>query len=146
MSRNFWRGFNAGDAAVLLFALAAAIASFAGGNPESYFFPRLASCCLLALCLLRAIAARGESAPANAGGEGRALPALLIGAAYLALADWLGFYASAGLAFFALSSCYAQNPGRGVVKRALLAAAVAAALFVIFAEVMGVQAPRGVLI
>jgi hypothetical protein len=146
----FFRGLNAGDAAVFAFALVAAAASFSAGDPESYFFPRLASVCLLLLCVLRAIAALRDAPPNSPKQDGdrlrRAAPAVIMLAAYLAIADWMGFYTAAGIAFFALSGVYAKNPRRGIFKRALLAAAVAAALFVVFAEIMGVQAPRGILI
>jgi len=136
-------------------ALALSLVLYALGyfvaNREAYLFPRLIaigmSLCALAILVSewRASPAKDHRDPSRWTGL---LPALGIFAVYLLIAEDLGFYASALAAFFALASVYAPNriAARAALKRMGVALAFTAAMYAIFALLLKVQTPRGLLI
>lgn len=140
---------DGGDAVIFLITLVVTLASFLSDDPEAFFFPRLLAVSLVALCALRLglmFRPSPPAAPTPAGELRLAAPALALIAVYLLAADVAGFYGSSGLIFFLLSGAYAQNRWRGILKRAVLSLIVVAALYVVFAKVMGVQTPEGILL
>jgi len=75
-------------------------------------------------------------------------PALAIFAAYIYVAEDLGFYASAFVAFFALVSIYAPERRllAGWIKRFTVSVLFITAMYSIFSLLLKVQTPRGILI
>jgi hypothetical protein len=75
------------------------------------------------------------------------LPALAVFLAYLLLAERLGFYSTSSLAFFVLISIY--SPATVSVSRTIrhlaITAAFIGALYVVFAVLLRVMTPRGLL-
>jgi len=125
-------------------------AAWLGGEGEAYLFPRLISVAMLAIAL--GVAA---SAMLRRGGVAEAIdwpliaPALLIGAVYLAALEWLGFYTSSALAFFAIGLLYGGGGERraaAVARCALITLAFVVVLYLVFSLGLRVQTPRGWLI
>ena len=94
---------SGGDFFALLFALLTVYASFSAGEPEAYVFPRLVSVLMLIFCGLNFV----YRVMANFAGEpkltlpliNKIAPGVAVIVAYLLLAEDVGFYLSAALAF-----------------------------------------------
>ena len=137
-------GASGGDVLAFAFALVAPVASFAGDDPAAYAFPRLVAALMLVFCgvnLARCAIAGFSGEPALTWALIRKIaPGVAVFLAYLLVAQDLGFYLAALLAFFALSFLYSahRRPGRiGIVTGAVIAV-----LYLIFSVVLKVQVPR----
>lgn len=137
-------GASGGDVLAFAFALVATVASFAGDDPAAYAFPRLVAALMLVFCgvnLTRCAMAGFSGEPALTWALIRKIaPGVAVFVAYLLVAQDLGFYLAALLAFFALSFLYSahRRPGRiGIVTGAVIAV-----LYLIFSVVLKVQVPR----
>ncbi len=138
-----------GDLLSLALAIALCAAAWLGGEGEAYLFPRLISAAMLAIALaVAATTLLSRSGEAEAIDWSLISPALVIGAAYLAALEWLGFYASSALAFFAIGLLYSAGERRAatVARCALITLAFVAALYLVFNLGLRVQTPRGWLI
>ena len=132
-----------GDWLALAFAVLAVAASFRGAPAEAYAFPRLLSILLLIFCAAAALSrAEAASAPLDAATIKKIAPGILIVVVYIAAAETVGFYASAGAAFFALAFLYGRKPRRVWVVFAV-SCAIMAALFGLFGLLLRAQTPRG---
>ena len=132
-----------GDWLALAFAVLAVAASFRGAPAEAYTFPRLLSILLLIFCAAAALSrAEAASAPLDAATIKKIAPGILIVVVYIAAAETVGFYASAGAAFFALAFLYGRKPRRVWVVFAV-SCAIMAALFGLFGLLLRAQTPRG---
>ena len=137
-------GAAGGDLAAFALALAAALASFAGDDPAAYAFPRLVSALMLVFCTLNL----ARRAMAGFGGEPaltwellrKIAPGAAVFVAYLLVAQDLGFYLSALLAFFAVSFLYSAH--RRLGRIGLVTGAVVGVLYLMFSVVLKVQVPR----
>ena len=140
--RNYF-AVRGGDWLALAFAVLAVAASFRGAPAEAYAFPRLLSILLLIFCAAAALSrAEAASAPLDAATIKKIAPGILIVVVYIAAAETVGFYASAGAAFFALAFLYGRKPRRVWVVFAV-SCAIMAALFGLFGLLLRAQTPRG---
>jgi peptidoglycan/LPS O-acetylase OafA/YrhL len=123
------------------------------GSPEAYLFPRLIAIGMGALALAILASSWGPAARRR-----RRLmpsipwlglaPALAILTAYPWVLETVGFYAAGLAAFLAIVTVYAPRstaPGE-LVKRVAVSAAFIGALYAIFALLLNVQTPRGLLL
>ena len=132
-----------GDWLALAFAVLAVAASFRGAPAEAYAFPRLLSILLLIFCAAAALSrAEAASAPLDAATIKKIAPGIFVVVMYIASAETVGFYASAGAAFFALAFLYGRKPRRVWVVFAV-SCAIMAALFGLFGLLLRAQTPRG---
>ena len=137
-------GASGGDLLAFTFALVATWASFSGDDPAAFAFPRLVSALMLVFCsvnLVRRALEGFAGAPALTWTLMRKIaPGVAVFAVYLLVAQDLGFYLSALLAFFAVSFLYSahRHPGRIVI----VSGAVIGVLFLMFSVVLKVQVPR----
>ena len=138
-------------------ALAAAAVIFwlgsTAGSPEAYLFPRLIAIGMGALAAAILASSWGPAAKRR-----RRLipsipwlglvPALAIFTAYPWALETVGFYAAGLAAFLLIVTVYAperSSPGE-LFKRVAVSAAFIGALYAIFALLLNVQTPRGVLL
>jgi len=135
-------------------ALALSLVLYALGyfvtNREAYLFPRLIAIGM-SLCALAILVSEWRARPGKDNRDPsrwtNLLPALGIFAVDLLIAEDLGFYASSLAAFFALASVYAPDriSARAALKRMGVALLFTAAMYSIFALLLKVQTPRGLL-
>lgn len=120
-------------------------------QPRAYLFPRVLAATMIALGVLltlRAWRVRPRAAgSATATAWMQLWPGLLGIALYLALARTLGFYVSAWLFFTLLAMAYTPRGRFHALawRAAPIAAAFVALLYVVFALILQVQLPSGVL-
>lgn len=137
-------GASGGDLLAFAFALVATFASFAGDDPAAYAFPRLVAVLMLVFCganlARRAVAGFGGEPALTWTLIRKIAPGVAVFVVYLLVAQDLGFYLAALLAFFALSFLYSahRRPGR----IGLVTGAVIAVLYLVFSVVLKVQVPR----
>ena len=135
---------SGGDLLAFAFALVATVASFAGDDPAAYAFPRLVAVLMLVFCsvnLVRRAMAGFSGEPALTRALIRKIaPGIAVFAVYLLVAQELGFYLAALLAFFALSFLYSAHRRPGSI--CIVTGAVIAVLYLIFSVVLKVQVPR----
>ena len=132
-----------GDWLALAFAVLAVAASFRGAPAEAYTFPRLTSILLLIFCAAAALSrAEAASAPLDAATIKKIAPGIFVVVVYIASAETVGFYASAGIAFFTLAFLYGRKPRRVWVVFAV-SCAIMTALFGLFGLLLRAQTPRG---
>lgn len=140
----------------LIFALAAIVTylSFVQEPAESFLFPRVISVFFIGLAawnLVRAVTGmarvgRGISASTL----WNILPSLAVILIYVFVAaKELGFYSSSALAFFLIYSLYDPVPYSSALdwgKRLVVTSAFMAIIYMLFALVLQVQTPRGILL
>ena len=135
---------SGGDFFVLFFALLTVYASFSAGEPEAYIFPRLVSVLMLLFCglnFVRRVMVRFAGEPRlTLSLIKKIAPGVVVIAAYLLLAEDVGFYLSAMLAFFALSFLYSQT--RRFLPTVAVSGAVIIVLYLMFSIALKVQVPR----
>lgn len=135
---------SGGDVLAFLFALVAASASFAGDDPAAYAFPQLVSALMLIFCganLIRRSLAGFAGEPVLTMRLARKIaPGGAVIVVYVLLAQDVGFYLSATVAFFALSFLYGDH--RRLPSIGIVAGAVVAVLYLMFSVVLKVQVPR----
>ena len=138
---------------VLLLALWVTYVSFDVSDPEPYLFPRLIALAMLGLAaaaFLRALRGRNRTGSGLDGNLLREItPGLALMAFYVFLvAEWLGFYAASALAFLALYALYdpaSHAAPRVWARRLAVTAGFMLVLYGVFALLLRVQTPRGLL-
>ena len=125
----------------------------AASNPDAFLFPRLISVGMGLLGIALIVSTRRQieksSQPARPSVPWSTIvPALLAFLAYRWAMETLGFYVSAFLAFLFIVSFYAPDPysPRAIGKRLAVSALFIGVLYALFALLLRVQTPRGVLI
>lgn len=139
---------------LVLLALWVAYVSFDVRDPEPYLFPRLIAIALLglaSLAFLRALQGRNRTGKGIERSTVIAIaPGLVVMAVYVFLAaEWLGFYLASALAFLAVYSLY--DPGSRLAPRVwagrlTVTLGFIALLYAVFALLLQVQTPRGLLL
>ncbi len=137
-------GAAGGDLAAFAFALVATVASHAGDDPAAYAFPRLVSVLMLVFCAVnlvrRAISGFAGEPALTWALIRKVAPGVIVFVNYLVVAEDLGFYLSALLAFFAVSFLYSAH--RRPVPIGVVSVAVIGVLYLMFSVVLKVQVPR----
>ena len=132
-----------GDLMLLLFAVVAVAASFAGEPVEAYYFPRLVAALLCIFCVANMAAnirRRLPSPPIDAELCGKLWPGVLIMVVYMGLAETLGFYPASALACTVLAYCYGQR--RRLLPPILATALVLGGVYLLFSVLLQVQTPE----
>ncbi len=139
---------------VVMLALWVTFVSFDVKDPQPYLFPRLISVAMLGLSLMAFARALGGRNRTGRGLHSRTLrniwPGLAVMAVYVFLAaEWLGFYTAGAAAFMAIYTLYDPNPHNtpGIwIKRLLITIGFMSVMYCIFALILRVQTPRGLLV
>ena len=121
------------------------VASFSGGHPEAYFFPRLITSIMLFLSLLLLIQHfYGKNHPIKKINITKLTPFFILIIIFILLGENLGFYLCASLMF--LTICYFYYPEKKDVKKVLffllIGAAFMIAIYFLFTFLLKVQVPR----
>ncbi|MCP5368643.1 MAG: tripartite tricarboxylate transporter TctB family protein [Hyphomicrobiales bacterium] len=142
--------------AVLVLALALWITwvSFDVDDPVPYLFPRLVAVIMLALAAVAFVRAVTGGNQTGGGIDLRTLLNVLpgIGLMFLlvfVLADWLGFYTASTAVFLALYAFYDPAPHGAIgtwARRVAVTLGFMAVMYGLFALVLQVQTPRGLLL
>ncbi len=123
----------------------------AGGDSEAYLFPKLTGLAMVAFAAMLLIEQiyRPDTQEETANIPWRTIiPALVIFAAYVYVAEDLGFYVSSFIVFFLITSIYAPELRSlaGWIKRLAVSLAFIGAIYAIFGLLLKVQTPKGILI
>ena len=121
------------------------VASFSGGHPEAYFFPRIITSIMLVLSLLLLIQHFYEkNHPIKNINIAKLAPFFILIITFILLGENLGFYLCASLMF--LTICYFYYPEKKDVKKVLffllIGAAFMMAIYFLFTFLLKVQVPR----
>ena len=121
------------------------VASFSGGHPEAYFFPRIITSIMLFLSLLLLIQHfYGKNHPIKKINIAKLTPFFILIIIFIILGENLGFYLCASLMF--LTICYFYYPEKKDVKKVLffllIGAAFMMAIYFLFTFLLKVQVPR----
>ena len=121
------------------------VASFSGGNPEAYLFPRIITSIMLFLSLLLLIQHFYEKDhPIKKINIAKLTPFFILIIIFIILGENLGFYLCASLMF--LTICYFYYPEKKDVKKVLffllIGAAFMTAIYFLFTFLLKVQVPR----
>ena len=140
---------------LLVLAVAAWVAwlSFTQEPADAFLFPRVVSVAFLGLAAWNAARALLGLARVGTGIDRRMalaiLPGLLVALTFVFWgAKALGFYAGGTLAFLAIYTLYDPAPassGRAWIRRIVVTAAFMAVIHGLFAMLLQVQTPRGIL-
>lgn len=125
-------------------------ASLTPENTDAYVFPILWATVMLLIAILLLLQA-GRPVAASTQGTlpwRRLLPILVITGVYLTCFETVGFYVSAWLAFFALTSQFGKRREgwRPQLQHLGISLAFVGGLYGLFTGLLAVQAPRGWLI
>ena len=139
--------------AIFLLACVVTWLSFTEQPAEAFLFPRVISVAFIALATWNLIRAVGGMSRVGQGISLTTLknlaPGLIVMLAYVFFgAKHLGFYFGSTLTFFAIYSFYDPAPwssGKDWIKRILVTAAFMAVIYALFAMVLQVHTPRGIL-
>ena len=121
------------------------VASFSGGHPDAYFFPRIITSIMLFLSLLLLIQHFYEkNHPIKKINIAKLTPFFILIIIFILLGENLGFYLCASLMF--LTICYFYYPEKKDVKKVLffllIGAAFMIAIYFLFTFLLKVQVPR----
>ena len=121
------------------------VASFSGGNPEAYLFPRIITSTMLALSLILLIQHFYEKDhPIKKINIAKLAPFFILIIIFILLGENLGFYLCASLMF--LTICYFYYPEKKDMKKVLffllISAAFMMAIYFLFTFLLKVQVPR----
>ena len=121
------------------------VASFSGGHPDAYFFPRIITSIMLFLSLLLLIQHfYGKNHPIKKINITKLTPFFILIIIFILLGENLGFYLCASLMF--LTICYFYYPEKKDVKKVLffllIGAAFMIAIYFLFTFLLKVQVPR----
>ena len=121
------------------------VASFSGGHPEAYFFPRIITSIMLFLSLLLLIQHfYGKNHPIKKINIAKLTPFFTLIIIFILLGENLGFYLCASLMF--LTICYFYYPEKKDMKKVLfflvIGAAFMMAIYFLFTFLLKVQVPR----
>ena len=121
------------------------VASFSGGNPEAYLFPRIITSTMLVLSLILLIQHFYEkNHPIKKINIAKLAPFFTLIIIFILLGENLGFYLCASLMF--LTICYFYYPDKKDMKKVLffllIGAAFMMAIYFLFTFLLKVQVPR----
>ena len=121
------------------------VASFSGGHPEAYLFPRIITSIMLFLSLLLLIQHFYEkNHPIKKINIAKLTPFFILIIIFILLGENLGFYLCASLMF--LTICYFYYPEKKDMKKVLffllIGAAFMMAIYFLFTFLLKVQVPR----
>ena len=121
------------------------VASFSGGHPDAYFFPRIITSIMLFLSLLLLIQHfYGKNHPIKKINIAKLTPFFILIIIFILLGENLGFYLCASLMF--LTICYFYYPEKKDLKKVLffllVCAAFMMAMYFLFTFLLKVQVPR----
>ncbi len=121
------------------------VASFSGGHPDAYFFPRIITSIMLFLSLLLLIQHfYGKNHPIKKINIAKLTPFFILIIIFILLGENLGFYLCASLMF--LTICYFYYPEKKDVKKVLffllIGVAFMIAIYFLFTFLLKVQVPR----
>lgn len=121
------------------------VASFSGGNPEAYLFPRIITSTMLVLSLILLIQHFYEkNHPIKKINIAKLAPFFTLIIIFILLGENLGFYLCASLMF--LTICYFYYPEKKDMKKILffllIGAAFMMAIYFLFTFLLKVQVPR----
>ncbi|MFQ5851342.1 MAG: tripartite tricarboxylate transporter TctB family protein [Candidatus Binatia bacterium] len=138
--------------ASLVLSLGLYAAAYFVENWEAYLFPRLLAIGMFLIATAMLTAGWTSDKASEKGHAGtppwtRLWPALVIFVLYLLVAEELGLYASSFAAFLASVTVYAPDRAslRRSVKHVMISLAFMAVLYSVFAVLLRVQTPRGIL-
>ena len=122
-----------------------AVASFSGGHPEAYLFPRIITSIMLVLSLLLLIQHfYGKNHPKKTINIAKLAPFFILIIIFVLLGENLGFYLCASLMF--LTICYFYYPEKKDMKKILFFLLICAlfmtAIYFLFTFLLKVQVPR----
>ena len=121
------------------------VASFSGGNPEAYLFPRIITSIMLFLSLLLLIQHFYEkNHPIKKINIAKLTPFFILIIIFILLGENLGFYLCASLMFITI--CYFYYPEKKDMKKVifflLIGSAFMMAIYFLFTFLLKVQVPR----
>jgi len=121
------------------------VASFRGGNPEAYLFPRIITSTMLALSLILLIQHfYKKNHPIEKINIGKLTPFFTLIIIFILLGENLGFYLCASLMFITI--CYFYYPEKKDMKKVifflLIGSAFMMAIYFLFTFLLKVQVPR----
>ena len=121
------------------------VASFSGGHPDAYFFPRIITSIMLFLSLLLLIQHFYEkNHPIKKINIAKLTPFFILIIIFIILGENLGFYLCASLMF--LTICYFYYPEKKDMKKILFFLLIGAvfmmAIYFLFTFLLKVQVPR----
>ena len=121
------------------------VASFSGGNPEAYLFPRIITSTMLVLSLILLIQHFYEkNHPIKKINIAKLAPFFTLIIIFILLGENLGFYLCASLMFLTIS--YFYYPEKKDMKKVLffllISAAFMMAIYFLFTFLLKVQVPR----
>ena len=121
------------------------VASFSGGNPEAYLFPRIITSTMLALSLILLIQHFYEkNHPIKKINIAKLAPFFTLIIIFILLGENLGFYLCASLMF--LTICYFYYPEKKDMKKIffflIIGATFMMAIYFLFTFLLKVQVPR----
>ena len=121
------------------------VASFSGGHPDAYFFPRIITSIMLFLSLLLLIQHfYGKNHPIKKINIAKLTPFFILIIIFILLGENLGFYLCASLMFLTIS--YFYYPEKKDMKKILFFLLISAlfmmAIYFLFTFLLKVQVPR----
>jgi len=121
------------------------VASFSGGHPDAYFFPRIITSIMLFLSLLLLIQHfYGKNHPIKKINIAKLTPLFILIIIFILLGENLGFYLCASLMFLTIS--YFYYPEKKDMKKILFFLLISAvfmmAIYFLFTFLLKVQVPR----
>ena len=121
------------------------VASFSGGHPDAYFFPRIITSIMLFLSLLLLIQHfYGKNHPIKKINIAKLTPFFILIIIFILLGENLGFYLCASLMFLTIS--YFYYPEKKDMKKMLFFLLIGAvfmmAIYFLFTFLLKVQVPR----
>ena len=139
---------------VLLLAIWITVASFNVDDPGPYLFPRIIAVAMLVLALISFQRAFRGKSRTGVGLDLEVLRNLAPGVAIMLVyvvfaAEFLGFYLGSFVAFLMLYALYdpqGHGEAQSWVRRVIISAGFIPVMYLLFALVLKVQTPRGILL
>jgi hypothetical protein len=121
------------------------VASFSGGHPDAYFFPRIITSIMLFLSLLLLIQHfYGKNHPIKKINIAKLTPFFILIIIFILLGENLGFYLCASLMFLTISYFYypEKKDMKKIIFFLLISAVFMLAIYFLFTFLLKVQVPR----
>ncbi|MFT5657624.1 MAG: O-antigen/teichoic acid export membrane protein [Gammaproteobacteria bacterium] len=118
-------------------------------DPRIYLFPRIIAIALLIFSIILCISSLRASSESNTTGNSRfieILPGLVVGFIYMAVMDYVGFYASSFFVFLAFLLLYGKRDfldPKALVKKVIVSAVFVFVLYLLFWQGLHVRTPTG---
>ena len=140
-----------GDTLVLAIAIVITASAWLADSPEAYTFPRLITGLFLLFAIANLIRDAFFAAASVHGINTKLIKKIAPGgtiiATYIAVADIAGFYLSSCITYATLSFVYEKTHNKRTLAKNLAVAVTATILlYLVFALILKVQTPRGLLI